>query len=142
MTTAVLLPLLAATIAIGPMSTDAGSIQGIWRTESDGGATVHLTACGEAICGHVVTSPRLRAHPDQRDSRNRDISLRDRPLKGLLMLKLRPLGPGRWGDGWVYNPEDGGTYHGAAELRPDGALRLRGCIVAPFCRSQTWTRVN
>jgi uncharacterized protein (DUF2147 family) len=22
----------------------------------------------------------------------------------------------------------------------EGRLRLRGCIVAPFCRTQTWTR--
>jgi uncharacterized protein (DUF2147 family) len=58
-----------------------------------------------------------------------------------LFLQLRATAPGRWTDGWVYNPRDGGTYHGQMELKANGALRLTGCVVAPFCKTQIWTRV-
>ncbi|MEO8926300.1 MAG: DUF2147 domain-containing protein [Caulobacteraceae bacterium] len=120
----------------------AREIAGLWRTPVDGGSTVRIGTCGEAVCGWGVSSPRLRAFPDQKDVRNRDPAQRGRLIAGLLFLKLRPLGPGRWGDGWVYNPEDGGTYKGTVELKPDGRLSLRGCIVAPLCQTQTWTRIR
>jgi uncharacterized protein (DUF2147 family) len=27
-------------------------------------------------------------------------------------------------------------------MQGDNTLRLRGCVVAPLCRTQTWTRVQ
>ena len=120
----------------------AGDLSGLWNTPIDHGSLIRLETCGEAICGRVVSSPHLRANPDQRDVRNRNSALRGRPLRDLLVLKVRPLGPGRWGDGWAYNPEDGGTYSGTMLLKDDGSLRLTGCILAPFCQTETWTRAE
>lgn len=140
----VLALLLAAGVMIDastPVLAQAASdITGVWRTPVDGGSTVRITACGSDICAAVLGSPRLRDHPDQRDVRNPDPALRSRPLRGLMILRARPAGPGRWDNGQIYNPEDGRTYRGSLRLLPDGRLRLTGCVVRPLCRSQTWTR--
>lgn len=138
------LSLLAATVALAnassPVMAQSSSIAGLWRTPVDGGGTVRIAPCGSDVCGTVVSSPRLRANPDQRDARNTDARLRDRPLRGLTILRATPDGAGRWTDGWVYNPEDGKTYRGSLQLTPDGKLRVTGCVVRPLCRTQTWER--
>ena len=46
------------------------------------------------------------------------------------------------GGGSVYNPADGRTYRGTITMTGDNSLRLRGCIVAPLCKTQTWTRIQ
>jgi len=133
---------LALAALVAGAAPPSPGIVGVWKTPVDGGSTIRIEPCGETVCGRVVSSPRLTAFPDQKDARNREAALRGRPIAGLLILKLRTLGPNRWGDGWVYNPQDGGTYKGAVQLTGDGRLRLQGCIVAPLCQTQTWTRVN
>lgn len=136
---------LACLLAGGPSLAAAQSPQtilGVWRTPSDGGSTVRISACGDAVCGQIVSSPALRADPNLRDGRNSDASLRTRRLQGLRILQVRPQGPGRWSDGWVYNPTDGKTYRGSITLTPEGRLRLTGCVVRPLCQTQTWTRVS
>lgn len=147
MKTVRVLPALAfaALLAGGPSLAAAQSSQtilGVWRTPSDGGSTVRISACGDAVCGQIVSSPALRADPNLRDGRNSDASLRTRRLQGLRILQVRPGGPGRWSDGWVYNPTDGKTYRGSITLTPEGRLRLTGCVVRPLCQTQTWTRVS
>lgn len=139
-----MLALAAGLALIGASSPAAAqdAVVGLWRTPVDGGGTVRIAPCGSDICGVIVDSPRLRAHPDQRDVMNRDAARRDRRLRGLTMLRASPTGANRWGDGWVYNPEDGRTYTGSIELMPDGRLRLRGCVVAPLCRTQVWERIS
>jgi len=44
--------------------------------------------------------------------------------------------------GSVFNPADGRTYRGTITMQGEDTLRLRGCVVAPLCRTQTWTRVR
>ena len=127
-------------LALTVLATASGGIEELWKTPVDGGSLVRIEACGGAIRGRAVTSPRLRAFPGQTDVRNHNHALRGRALMGLLILKVRPLSPGRWGDGWVYDPEEGATYQGAITLRDDGRLELKGCVVAPFCKTQVWTR--
>lgn len=137
-----MIAVLAVTGLLAAQAAGGGDLSGLWRTPVDGGSVIRLSPCDGAICGRIVTSPHIRAVPDQRDVRNRDPALRDRVLRDLMVMKVRPLEPGKWGDGWVYNPEDGGTYKGEMALRPDGTLRLTGCIVTPFCKTQTWRRVQ
>jgi uncharacterized protein (DUF2147 family) len=115
---------------------------GVWRTPVNGGGIVRLETCGQRVCGFVVTSPHLETHPDQRDVRNSDPKLRDRPIKGLQILDARLVAADELGDGWVYDPEEGSTYSGSATLQKDGSLELTGCIIWPLCRSQTWRRVK
>jgi uncharacterized protein (DUF2147 family) len=136
---------LAAALGADPAASRAANridVTGLWNAPGDGGSTVRLERCDDGLCGYIVTSPHIQADPRQKDIRNRDAAQRGRPLRNLMFMKVRPIGPGRWGDGWVYNPEDGGTYKGVMTLHPDGALSLKGCIVAPLCKTQTWRRAS
>ncbi len=130
---------LAMAMTLVGLTPDPGPI-GLWKTPEDGGSLVRIEPCGAALCGHIVSSSRLRADPDQRDVRNHQPDLRTRRLRDLMILRTRPIGPNRWGDGWVYNPEDGAIYKGTIELKADGTLNLTGCVIAPLCRRETWER--
>jgi uncharacterized protein (DUF2147 family) len=116
-------------------------VVGLWKTAGDEGL-VRIEACGQAICGRVAADLRAGDPPPQTKVGNRRDAARDRAIDGQLIMKLKALGPGRWGDGWIHNPDDGKTYKASIALTPDGRLRLKGCLVVPLCRTQTWTRVG
>ncbi|MEN5051881.1 DUF2147 domain-containing protein [Brevundimonas naejangsanensis] len=140
MKTPVLTALAVAALALASPAL-ASDPTGLWQTPTNGGQ-VRIERCGQALCGVLVTSSHIRANPEVKDQRNKDESLRDRPLRGLRMLSGFTGGPTEWRGGSVYNPEDGGTYRGTITMTNDNTLRLRGCIVAPLCKTQTWTRVQ
>ena len=131
--------LLAAAAFATPAA--AADITGIWATGSEGGR-VEIYRCGKALCGKVVDAKRLRANPDLRDVRNSDPELRQRKLKGLVVLNGFTGGPTEWKGGPVYDPETGdGAAKGQLKLLPNGKLELKGCI-AFFCRTKIWTRAG
>jgi len=119
----------------------AGDPTGLWQTPTNGGQ-VRITRCGQALCGALVTSDHIRAQPNARDEHNKNEAQRNRPLRGLTMLSGFTGGPTEWRGGSVYNPADGGTYRGTITMTNDNSLRLRGCIIAPLCKTQTWTRIQ
>jgi len=131
-----LLGILAA--AAGPAAQDA---LGRWQTETRHGV-VEITACGPSICGKLVDSDAIRTNPQTRDIRNKDAAQRERLLKGLMMLQGFRIKGSEWAGGTIYNAEDGGTYQ--ATLTPVGhdMLKVKGCIVWPLCKSQTWKRLR
>ncbi len=133
--------LLAALLAASPGGPTPDSAIGRWRTETRNGI-VDIHPCGASICGTLVTSDGIAANPALADSKNKDETLRARPLKGIAMLGGFARDGNGWSGGTVYNPDDGGTYKG--KLTPSDAdhLSVRGCIVWPLCKSQTWTRVR
>ena len=132
---------LAASLAALASPALAADPTGLWQTPTNGGQ-VRIARCGQALCGTLVTSDHIRADPNQRDARNKDESQRGRTLRGLPMLSGFTGGPTEWRGGSVYNPADGGTYRGTITMTGDNSLRLRGCIVAPLCKTQTWTRIQ
>src|SRR3546814_3201182 len=79
----------------------AADITGVWATGSEGGR-VEIYRCGKALCGKLVDARRLRANPDLRDVRNADPKLRQRRLKGLVVLRNFRGGPSEWEGGPVY----------------------------------------
>lgn len=120
----------------------SGGISGLWSTGSQGGR-VELYRCGAAICGKVDDAAPLRANPDQRDVKNPDRALRDRRLKGLVVLRSFTGGPREWKGGPVYDPETGeGADKAFLSLRADGKLEVKGCKAAIFCRTKIWSRVG
>ncbi|QDH73660.1 DUF2147 domain-containing protein [Brevundimonas sp. M20] len=119
----------------------AGDPTGLWQTSTNGGQ-VRIVRCGQALCGTLVTSDTIRANPNTLDEHNADRAQRSRPLRNLPMLRGFVGGPTEWTGGSVYNPADGRTYRGTITLQGDNTLRLRGCVVAPLCRTQTWTRIQ
>lgn len=132
--------LAAATLNLAPANLASG-VTGRWMTETRH-AIVEIAPCAGSICGRLVDSDHIRADRQARDDHNRDPAQRQRPLKGLLLLQGFRNGASNWDGGTVYNPDDGGTYHGTLTLVNPRTLKVRGCIVWPLCKSQTWKRVE
>lgn len=130
----------AASLSVAP-ALAASPVEGLWRTPTNNGQ-VRISECGQALCGRIVDSDRIRADPNLADSKNKNEALRNRPLKDLLMLQGFTGGPTEWKGGTVYNPEDGGTYKGTLKLVDANTLKLTGCIVFPLCKTQTWRRID
>ncbi len=136
--------LVAAASGGGAVAATQGSgiITDLWSTGNQGGR-VELFRCGTAICGRVADAAPLRANPEQRDVKNPDRKLRDRRLKGLVVLQGFSGGPAEWKGGPVYDPETGeGAVRATLTLRADGKLEVKGCKAAIFCRTKIWTRVR
>lgn len=129
--------------ALGALASPAmaADVAGLWATPTNGGQ-VEISRCGASLCGKLVTSNHIKADPATKDARNKDASQRGRPLKSLQMLYDFTGGPTKWTGGKVYNPDDGGTYSGTIELISDNQMKLKGCIVAPLCKTQVWNRVR
>jgi uncharacterized protein (DUF2147 family) len=50
---------------------------------------------------------------------------------------------GEYVDGYVYNPEDGGTYRVKTELTSSELLKVRGYLgISLFGETKTWTRYH
>ncbi|MEL7482517.1 MAG: DUF2147 domain-containing protein, partial [Pseudomonadota bacterium] len=88
-------------------------------------------------CGTLVWFDETNAVSD-RDINNPDPELRDRPVKGMVMLSGFERSGDRWRRGRIYNAENGRTYRSAVSVRDDGNLKLQGCV-GPICQTQTWT---
>ena len=133
---------LAACILAGPAT--AADATGTWLTEG-GKARVRIAKCGDALCGTIVSlaEPNDPATGRPRtDNNNVDASKRSRPLVGVaIVLGMKPSGADRW-SGQVYNAEDGKTYTGHFTLQGPSVAKLKGCAMAIFCKSQSWTRAN
>jgi uncharacterized protein (DUF2147 family) len=139
--TAMIAAALSAPMMFGAVPAFAADVTGLWATPSNGGQ-VEIARCGNSLCGKLVTSNHIKTDPARKDAKNKDEAQRNRPLKNLQMLYDFTGGPTKWTGGKVYNPEDGGTYSGTIELVSDNELKLKGCIVAPLCKTQKWTRIR
>lgn len=123
-----------------PAIPQEASIIGRWRTPAEGGM-VEIQRCGATLCGRLVDAAPLRRNPDQKDVRNRDSSLRDRPLRGLAVLQNITGGPTVWQGGPLYDPNSGqSAARGTLTLVDGNRLSVRGCIARLLCRTQTWRR--
>ena len=134
--------IIFALLAAGTAAAAApGDVVGRWKTESRGGV-VEITECGQSICGRLVSSDGLKENPALKDVNNKDASLRSRPLKNMLLLKGFERKKDEWSGGSIYNAEDGGTYNATITMLDANRLKLKGCIVWPLCKTQTWTRIR
>lgn len=132
---------LLAMAAIAGDGAAADAAIGRWRTETRNGI-VEIQHCGTSICGRLVSSDKLRTDPALKDVKNSDAKLRDRPLRGLMILNGFSRSGDAWSGGKIYNADDGRTY--GAKITPIGPdkLSVRGCVFVPLCKTQTWARVN
>ncbi len=130
----------------GPARADdaPASAAGFWVTQDHGGV-VEIAPCDGGLCGFIVG---LRTdHPPDAlviDVHNPDPAKRKNPICGLPLmgnLKAVKSNPAKWSDGWVYDPESGGTYKAEMQLNGPDVLKLRGFIgISLFGRTETWTR--
>jgi uncharacterized protein (DUF2147 family) len=131
------LPLAASHAAFPPES-----ILGQWWTEGEEGrpsAKVRFTRAKDGTyTGVLVWSPK-----PTKDIHNPDSKLRDRSVVGIVLMWNLRYADGQYEDGYVYNPEDGGTYRMKARMESADRLLVRGYLgVALFGQTQTWTRVR
>ena len=122
-------------------ASELSEVVGDWRTVRHG-ADVNIVDCGDGSpCGFLVSvsSDVKRGHT--RDVKNHDPDLRERPLDGLPILWGYAPKENGWAKGRLYNPETGQTFRSSLVLISRDELRVKGCL-GPFCRQQTWTRIN
>lgn len=125
-----LAPALAATPALA-----AQPIAGRYIIE-DGSALVQVAPCGATHCGRIARVLKPRPGGATTDANNADPKLRTRPIVGLPVLS----GFTDKGDDWrgtIYDPRNGKSYKSIVTRRPDGALKVQGCI-AFLCKTQVW----
>lgn len=127
--------------AAAAATVDANTVVGRWRTEVRHGV-VEIARCGPSLCGKLVESDGLKADPDLRDIHNKDEKQRTRRLMALTILQGFVWKDGAWNNGTIYNAEDGGTYKATVTPVSSNQLKLKGCIVWPLCKTQTWSRVR
>lgn len=130
---------MLAALASAALSPDTAL--GRWRTETRNGI-VEIAHCGSSICGKLVGSDGLKTNPNLLDVNNKDAALRNRRMMGLQFMSGFTRGANQWTGGTIYNGEDGGTYKATITPADADHLKVRGCIVWPLCKTQTWTRVR
>lgn len=120
--------------------TASASVEGLWVTSSFT-SVVRIERADETLEARIVWLWRDAVGGRRTlDENNPSERRRERPLVGLsLFSDMRPDGE-RW-RGRIYNPEDGRRYRATLTPRSADVLRLRGCW-GPFCRNQTWRRLE
>jgi uncharacterized protein (DUF2147 family) len=129
---------------LAPMaSAQQPPLLGRWLSESRKGV-IEIYSCADKLCGKLIwLSEPIRDGAPAIDRNNPDAAQKGRPLCGLKMLgDFHQLESNRWGDGWIYSPENGKTYRATMSLDGDH-LKLRGYIGIPLLgETQTWTRAD
>jgi uncharacterized protein (DUF2147 family) len=121
----------------------ADPVEGEWYTPG-GAARVNIAPCPadpKRMCGTIIglKHPKGDGKP-ARDTENDDPALRNRPLIGMMLLRdLRQTAVGHWSAGKIYDPRSGKEYASKIVAKPDGHLKVEGCITIA-CQEQTWQR--
>jgi len=108
--------LLAAAIlaASATYAFAAEPIEGSWKTAS--GETAAISACGGSFC----------------------VTLKTGKYSGKRIGKFQ--GSGNDYSGEITDPSEDKTYSGYGTVS-GSKLKMKGCVMSVFCKSQTWTRL-
>lgn len=135
-----------ATEQHAPATRVSSSPAGFWMT-ADHAWTVQISPCASGYCGTIIGlgwSP--RADVLRTDLQNPNPARRSATLCGLPILGgFTPVldTPGKWENGWIYNPENGKTYQSDIKLEGSDTLNLRGFVIMSlFGRTEHLTRVS
>ena len=119
------------------------AVEGVW-VNGDGDGWIELAIRDGELTGAIVGSPDDpdNRNPSRLDTENPDTALRNRPLRGLvIMTGFRYEGDGEWTGGRIYDPNSGNTYKGTIRVVDSVTLKLRGYIgISLLGRTETWTR--
>jgi uncharacterized protein (DUF2147 family) len=118
------------------------AILGEWRTQTEENRPPARVRFERAEDGTYTGILSWSSAP-RKDIHNKNPKLRDRSVVGIvLMWKLR-YDDGEYVDGYVYNPEDGGTYRVKTEVTGSELLKVRGYLgISLFGETKTWTRYH
>ena len=117
-------------------------IAGTWLS-GDGDGWIEITVEEDDLSGVIKGSPNADDDRPDKDEKNPDPALRDRPLIGLeLFGNFSYNGDGRWSGGTIYDPNSGKTYRCIITWVDQNTLKVRGYIGVPMLgRTETWRRV-
>lgn len=101
-------------LAMRALVSAAEPIEGNWKTES--GETAAISKCGSAYC----------------------VTLKTGKHSGKQIGKMS--GSGASYSGEITDPANDKTYSGSGAVSGN-SLKMKGCVMAVFCKSQTWTRL-
>ena len=135
---------IAIALIAGLSGASAQDILGKWKLD-DGTAIVEIIRNGNVYDGKIVWLEELtdKNGAPVRDDKNPDKSLRSRELMGLKMLiGLKDLGE-EYGQGQIYDPGNGKTYHCSMKVQGD-VLKVRGSLDKKglLGRTMDWFRVK
>jgi uncharacterized protein (DUF2147 family) len=139
--------LLVAIVLLGGVSLSFADelplIDGIWLND-DGDGLIEVIATDTDLLGIIAGSPDPADDRPDKDEKNPDPALRDRPLIGLnLFAGFEYDGDGRWSGGTIYDPNSGKTYRCIVTLVDANTLKIRGYVGVPLLgRTDTWTRTQ
>ena len=107
---------------------DLSRIDGTWLS-GDGDGLIEVTATDTDLYGIIAGSPDPADDRPDKDEKNPDPALRDRPLIGLnLFAGFKYDGNGRWSGGTIYDPNSGKTYRCIVTLVDANTLKIRGYV--------------
>ena len=90
------------------------SIVGNWRTES--GETANISPCGDSFCITLTTG-----------------TYKGKQIGKVMEKKDKYIGT-------VTDPAEDKTYSGTAKVS-GSSLKLKGCALKVFCKTQNWTKM-
>ena len=116
-------------------------IEGTWIS-GDGDGWIEIRIVDDGLSGIIAGSPNPDPDRPDRDEKNPEPALRDRPLIGLdIFSGFRYAGGGRWKDGRIYDANSGKTYRCVVTFVDDDTLEVRGYVGVPLLgRTETWKR--
>lgn len=104
----------AATLSLASAGMAADPIVGNWKTAS--GSTAAIAPCGGSYC----------------------ITLKSGKHSGKKIGTMKGS-DGKY-SGEITDPETDKTYSGSASIS-GSSLKMKGCVLAVLCKSQTWTQM-
>lgn len=125
-------------------TTENDRIIGEWEVGS-GKAHIQISKYGDKYSGKMVWL-KVPLYKDgkttKRDTKNPDESKRTVPIIGLTnLLGFVYKGKNTWGNGTIYDPENGNTYNCVMKLIDENTLDVRGFIgIQLIGRTETWKR--
>jgi uncharacterized protein (DUF2147 family) len=132
-------PSTETNVGATPMETSypAETIEGKWWTEGkEGLMKIQKTKSGRYEV--IIISGKDEA---KNDEKNPNPKLRDRKLKGIVIMWNLKFEDGEYVDGYCYNPRDGNTYRVKMKMLSQNSLRIRGYLLVPLLgQSQDWVR--
>lgn len=117
----------------------ADALLGEWWTEGKEGR-VKIVKTGSGLYEVVLLDGK---DVEQKDVNNPDAKLRERKLRGIVLMWNLHFDGEEYVDGYCYNPRDGETYRVKMKITGPTTLKLRGYLAVPlFGQTQDWTRAS
>lgn len=125
-------------------SQQADKVLGQWLSEDKDGK-IEIYKNGNKYFGKLIWASKMYeadGKTSRKDEKNNDPGLRNRDLKGLVLLTNFIYDDGVYTDGKIYDPKSGKTYSCKMTLNGD-VLNIRGYVgISLFGRTTVWTRAK